>query len=163
MPDSPAIQKLKDLSSHRTFNTKRNRNIRRPLSITRRVHCGWMHKKKNMGVFSRVVGTKNLIDIDKKATLQEVKDIFLNLYFPDDENKIQGVSLNEVEHYIGNYAGAPLSNILKNGKEFSLENYYEEIRTSPIRLYLFTCQKDPGGINNDDLLSIHKRTSTPVS
>ena len=60
------------------------------------------------------------------------------------------------EFYIGNYAGKPLKSIFKNGKEFFLENYYEEIRTYPIRLYLFTSPKDP-----DDEMCISEKT--PVS
>lgn len=115
-----------------------------------------MNKKKKDGVFCRVNGGKNLIDLENKATLQEIMEALLDMYFPEWENTIQGILLNDVEFYIGNYAGKPLKSILKNGKKFPLENYYEEIRTYPIRLYLFTSPKDP----DDEMCTSEK---TPVS
>lgn len=52
------------------------------------------------------------------------------------ENKIQG-PFTDYMYYIGNYAGAKIKDVLSNGDHFTLEGYYNEIRTYPIRLYLY--------------------------
>lgn len=81
-----------------------------------------------------------MIDIAKQkhTTLPEMLEIFFRAtYFPDGENKIQG-PLIDYTYYIGNCFGAKMNDILSTGDPFALEGYFIEIRTYPIRLYLFT-------------------------
>lgn len=101
-------------------------------------------------VYSRVTGGKEVIDIEKNTTLPEMLENFLELYFPDGENKNQG-PLTDYMYYIGNYAGAKIKDVLSNGDPFTLEGYYSEIRTYPIRLYLYTSCKSIG--DEDPIIS----------
>lgn len=103
MPDSPTLIKLRELSSRRTFQKRQSARSR--VSTSRRVHVGWMNKKRKNSVYSRVTGGKEVIDIEKNTTLPEMLEKFLELYFPDGENKNQG-PLTDYMYYIGNYAGA---------------------------------------------------------
>lgn len=64
-------------------------------------------------------------------------EIFLELYFPVEENKIQG-PLIDYTYYIGNYVGAKMKDFSSTGDLFALEGYFIEIITYPIRLLLFT-------------------------
>ncbi|XP_065924997.1 G2/M phase-specific E3 ubiquitin-protein ligase isoform X3 [Magallana gigas] len=148
LPDSPTLIKLRELSSRRTFQKRQSARSR--VSTSRRVHVGWMNKKRKNSVYSRVTGGKEVIDIEKNTTLPEMLEKFLELYFPDGENKNQG-PLTDYMYYIGNYAGAKIKDVLSNGDPFTLEGYYSEIRTYPIRLYLYTSCKSIG--DEDPIIS----------
>lgn len=148
MPDSSTLIKLRELSSRRTFQKRQSARSR--VSTSRRVHVGWMNKKRKNSVYSRVTGGKEVIDIEKNTTLPEMLEKFLELYFPDGENKNQG-PLTDYMYYIGNYAGAKIKDVLSNGDPFTLEGYYSEIRTYPIRLYLYTSCKSIG--DEDPIIS----------
>lgn len=79
----------------------------------------------------------------KKYNFTRNARTFLELYFPDGENKIQ-CPLIDYTYYIGNYVGAKMKDILNTGDPFALEGFFIEIRTYPIRLYLFTSCKSLG-------------------
>lgn len=155
LPDSPTLIKLRELSSRRTFQKRQSARSR--VSTSRRVHVGWMNKKRKNSVYSSVTGGKEVIDIEKNTTLPEMLEKFLELYFPDGENKNQG-PLTDYMYYIGNYAGAKIKDVLSNGDPFTLEGYYSEIRTYPIRLYLYTSCKS---IGDEDPIISEKSTGEP--
>lgn len=61
--------------------------VRLRVLISRRVYVGWMNKKRKNLVYLRVIGGKEVIDIEKNITLLEMFEKFLELYFFDGENK----------------------------------------------------------------------------
>ena len=79
-----------------------------------------MNQKKII-VILQSYWSKKLIDFEKRNFTGDKGSSFI-MYFPEGENKIQGILLIDVEFYIGNYAGKPLKSILKKEKVFSLEN-----------------------------------------
>lgn len=61
--------------------------VRLRVLISRWVYVGWMNKKWKNLVYLRVIGGKEVIDIEKNITLLEMFEKFLELYFFDGENK----------------------------------------------------------------------------
>lgn len=139
MPDSLKLIELRELSSRKNFQKRQLSRSRVP--ATRRVHIGWMNKK-NLKQFSLFMGYGWKISdwYSKTKThnfTRNARNFFRATYFPDGENKIQG-PLIDYTYYIGNCFGAKMKDILSTGDHFALEGYFIEIRTYPIRLYLFT-------------------------
>jgi hypothetical protein len=44
---------------------------------------------------------------------------------------------------VANFAGVPISATMADGSDFTIDRYFREIHSSPVRLYLYTFPKSP--------------------
>ncbi|XP_050401791.1 G2/M phase-specific E3 ubiquitin-protein ligase-like isoform X1 [Patella vulgata] len=58
-------------------------------------------------------------------------------FFPDGQAVHKNIKLSHCETFIGNFAGERVPSRLLNGDLFSLDGYFSEIKSNPVRLYLY--------------------------
>lgn len=78
------------------------------------------------------------LDVQKTASLANLKDVFINKYFPDGINVTSGIHLRDVSVKITNFTGTAVNPYLQSGDDFTVGAYVEEAKSNPIRLYLLT-------------------------
>ncbi|XP_053388509.1 uncharacterized protein LOC128551637 [Mercenaria mercenaria] len=106
---SQVVEKYVELSQPRKKKKVRNekRNILRNEKPTRRLYIGWKHKAT--GHFKIVSASKGggqrLLDVRKDSSYTELVKLICDCYFPNGYSKWQGLSINDVTYFIGNFTG----------------------------------------------------------
>ena len=102
-------------------------------------------------------------DFSRNATYEEVLNVCKDLFFPKGINKRKGISLNDVDIFLGNYSGEQVS--LIDGKLFTVETYRNHASVSKgntPRVYLMTCEKPESG-NEETNSRTSPMKETPAS
>lgn len=141
---SPVLKKFFDLKRERV-RIQKTKKIKRHFKPTRRIYCGWKHAVRS-DVFKVVTlskgGGQQIIDVSKDTTYEVLEKQILDLYFPKARSMAQNLKLSDLNHYLASFSGDPLPRSFQNNHEFSVGNYFDHIKTYPVRVYLHTTKKD---------------------
>lgn len=113
--------------------------------LTRRIHIGWKHSFKGNSyqhVTESKGGGKYQLDVDKGATLDELKRMITDKYFPSGRNETLSLNLSDLKSFLATFTGYRLTERLKNGNLFIFGDFLEEYNSSPVRIYLHTKFQD---------------------
>ena len=78
------------------------------------------------------------MEVEKDATLDELKRKITDKYFPFGRNVIQNVLLHELDTFLATFTGQKLPERLDNGKIFTFGEFIEQYNSSQVRIYLHT-------------------------
>lgn len=141
---SPVLKKFFDLKRERV-RIQETKKIKRHFKPTRRIYCGWKHAVRS-DVFKVVTlskgGGQQIIDVSKDTTYEVLEKQILDLYFPKARSMAQNLKLSDLNHYLASFSGDPLPRSFQNNHEFTVGNYFDHIKTYPVRVYLHTTKKD---------------------
>lgn len=87
-------------------------------------------------------GGQQIIDVSKNTTYEDLEKQILDLYFPKGRSMAQNLKLSDLNHYLASFSGDPLPRCFQNDHEFMVGNYFDHIKTYPVRVYLHTRKKD---------------------
>ena len=81
-------------------------------------------------------GGKVTLDIKKDMTMDDLKSTVSKYYFPNGRNNTCNLYLRHVDCHLSTFTGEPV-----NGSLATVGEFLKEVKTSPIRLYLYTEMK----------------------
>lgn len=92
-----------------------------------------------------------MIDFKRSTTLAELQQNISELYFPNGLSREQGLHVNEMRTRLATFNGQILPEILDNGQPFTVEGFYNQVKRSPVRIYLETIngQSDNADVGNN--------------
>ncbi|XP_055956314.1 uncharacterized protein LOC126818298 isoform X1 [Patella vulgata] len=131
--ESPSLKKFKELSEKK--KTQNNNKFK----SNRRLYTGW---KLSTGQSFKLVplsqgGGSIIMDLPKEYSLPDLQKKMIATFFPDGQAVHKNIKLSHCETFIGNFAGERVPSRLLNGDLFSLDGYFSEIKSNPVRLYLY--------------------------
>lgn len=92
--------------------------------VTRRIHIDWKHSFKGNSyqqVTESKGGGKYQLDVDKGATLDELKRMITDKYFPSGRNETLSFNLSELKSFLATFTGYRLTERLKMATSLSSE------------------------------------------
>jgi hypothetical protein len=112
---------------------------------TRRIYVGWKHLTSNVYKIVTVKdgGGQQVIDVNKDSDLEQLKEIILNIYFPNGRSEVKCLELNELGYFIASFSGQQLPGLEEFGG-FTVGSYCRFVKSSPVRLYLHTFLNEVG-------------------
>ena len=161
---SDAIEKLKDFLKAKNQKRVEKKGGSFTRKNTLKLEIGWQHGRTRdyfrQVKFLQGGGTRVK---DFSRTYEEVFNVCKDLFFPKGISKHKGISLNDVDIFLGNYSGEQVS--LIDGKLFTVETYRNHASVSKgntPRVYLMTCEKPESG-NEETNNSTSPMKETPAS
>ena len=163
---SSAVEKLKDFLKAK--NQKRIEKKSSAKKNTLKLEIGWRHGR-NKDDYRQVKfpqgGGTRMKDFRRDATYDEVLNVCKDLFFPKGISKRKGISINDVDIFLGNYCGDQVSFI--DGEVFTVEKYRNHASVSKgntPRVYLMTCEKPKNGNEEtNDLIPINETSASTSS
>ncbi len=151
---SGAIDKLKDFLKAKNQKRLEKKGGSSTKKNTLKLEIGWRHGRTSDDFrqvkFPQGGGTR-MKDFRRNATYDEVLNVCKDLFFPKGISKRKGISINDVDIFLGNYSGDQVS--LIDGEAFTVEKYRNHASVSKgntPRVYLMTCKKPENGNEETD-------------
>ena len=114
----------------------------RKTSQTLRVHVGWKHKESPKKSHKQVVAGRGggvyEVDLPRDSGISDLKKAVVNLFFPQGINEVQNLKLADLQTSLSTFSGHIFQPTLQSGEPFTLDGYFQEVKTHPVRIYLVT-------------------------
>ena len=113
----------------------------RKTAETLRVHVGWKHKGSPKKCHKQVVAGRGgvyEVDLPRDSRLTDLKRAVVNLFFPQGKNEVQNLNIAGLQTSLSTFSGHIFQPNLESGEPFTLDGYFKEVKTHPVRIYLVT-------------------------
>ena len=129
---SGAIEKLKEFLKAKNQKRIEKKGGPSTKKNTLKLELGWRHGKTRDDYrqvkFPQGGGTRTK-DFKRNATYDEVLNVCKDLFFPNGISKRKGITINDVDIFLGNYCGEQVSVI--DGEVFTVEKYRNHVTMRP--------------------------------